>query len=141
MRLLLWLLLLGVVLSLNVHAQRLTSSAGNVPNIVHRMEAGELRMREAAFDELMTSIAKIESAHQEVDEPTLLNTFMTRHPQHADRVKLGLIHLLTKENYLFVEDKTPPSDYDEDDSEHYARLINVVASLDDERAIPALWAQ
>jgi len=45
---------------------------------------------------------------------------------------------LTRENYLFVEDKNPPAIYDEGDSEHYAQLIDVVSSLDDERTIPAL---
>jgi hypothetical protein len=55
-------------------------------------------------------------------------------------VKLGLIQLLSTENYYFIESKNPPTDdHEEDDvSEHYAELIDTVSSLHDERAIPAL---
>jgi len=137
MRVILQSCAVALVCVATVYPQQAKSLDTKLPDIIHRMENGDLATREAAFDELMTTMAA-DKPTQSAGTADLVNRFCARHPEHADRVKLGLIHLLTRENYLFVEDKNPPAIYDEGDSEHYAQLIDVVSSLDDERTIPAL---
>ena len=68
--------------------------------------------------------------------PPLLANFFARYPDQADRLKMGLINLLKADDDAFI--KFGPGAYTEDDSEHYAQAIDLVSSLDDERAIPAL---
>ncbi len=68
----------------------------------------------------------------------VLAAFLKRHPEQANRITLGLIGLLQMGNEAFINDKSPPTAYTENDSEHYAQAIGIVASLDDERTIPAL---
>jgi hypothetical protein len=127
----------ALVLISTPYAQQAKSLDGKLPDIVHRMENGDLATREAAFDELMDYMGADKTTHV-AGTPDLVNKFIVGHPEDADRVKLGLVHLLIRENYLFVEDRNPPAGYDEGDSEHYAQLVEVVSSLDDERTIPAL---
>ena len=125
MRSILQFCLLVGVFGATLYAQQGKSLDGRLRDTIHRMENGDLATREAAFDELMTAMAA-DKPTQSAGTADLVNRFCARHPEHADRVKLGLIHLLTRENYLFVEDKNPPASYDEGDSEHYAQLIDVV---------------
>jgi HEAT repeat protein len=68
----------------------------------------------------------------------VLATFLSQHPEQADRIKLGLIQLLKADNADFQGESTAPGTYTEDDTEHYAEVVNVVSSLNDERAVPAL---
>jgi len=139
MRVILQSCVVALVFVATVYPQQAKSLHSKLPDIIHRMENGDLATREAAFDELMTAMAADKPNHAQSAGPAdFTNRFLARHPEYADRVKLGLIHLLTRENYLFVEDKNPPADYTEDDTEHYAQAIEVVSSLDDERTIPAL---
>lgn len=120
------------------YSQQTKPQNSRLPDIIQRMEDGDLQTREAAFNELMTTMAADDPA-ESARTGERLNRFLAKHPEHADRVKLGLVHLLNRENYLFVEDKNPPTgNYGEDDTEHYAQVIDVVAALDDERTIPAL---
>lgn len=110
-----------------------------------RLESNDLQLREIGFDDLMAV------ASSEVGPPSdpgipgeTLKKFLARHPDQADRIVLGLIHALTEANHLFITDKNVPDrnspigKYSEDDMEHYARLIDSVASLDDQKVIPAL---
>ena len=109
-----------------------------VPDILGRMKNGDLHTQKVAFDELMTQVNSEAAGIR--GKPEALSKFFTLHPEQSDQVKLGLIQLLSQENYYFVDSKSPPPDpHDEDDiGEHYAQLIDTVASMDDERTIPAL---
>lgn len=44
-----------------------------------------------------------------------LARFFKQHPEQAERIRLGLIHLLAEENHLFIEAKNPPPDSHEED--------------------------
>jgi hypothetical protein len=55
-------------------------------------------------------------------------------PSEADRLKVGLIHLVTLENAEVRKRKG----LTEEHSEYYAGLVGAVAALGDERAIPSL---
>jgi hypothetical protein len=115
--------------------------SNNLSDTPASMENGDLHTKKVAFDDLMTLLSSEGPNRAQPASPSVaLNNFFAQHPDQADRVKLGLIHLLNKENHSFIQSKNPPSDPDvEDDiSEHYAELIGVVSSLNDERAIPAL---
>ncbi|HKM47307.1 MAG TPA: HEAT repeat domain-containing protein [Terriglobales bacterium] len=135
----------ALVLAFAAFAQQAPPSGGDkLPSILARMKSEDLHTKIVAFNELMTHVASEAGGPKEGSELTgrsdALNKFFSRHPEQADQVKLGLIQLLTKENYYFIEGKNPPpDDHAEDDvSEHYAELINTVSSLNDDRAIPAL---
>ena len=127
----------ALVFVATVCAQQAKPEPSTLPEILHRMENASLAKRDAAFDELMTMASEDEANGERFAGTSSLNGFLVRHPDHADQIKLALINLLIRENYLFIEDKNPPS-YDEWDTDHYAQLIDVVAELDDDRAIPAL---
>jgi len=96
------------------------------------MADSALSEREAGFDALMALIG------DSSDAATSLPGFLAHHQDLADQITLGLIKLLNGYNYLFVSDPNPPGTYTEVDSEAYAAAIAVVASLNDERAAPAL---
>jgi hypothetical protein len=55
----------------------------------------------------------------------------------ADRLRLGVMHLLTVENGERQQEKRPGA-WSEERSEYYANLIDMVADFNDERAISAL---
>jgi hypothetical protein len=107
------------------------------------MKSADLHTKIVAFDELMTVVQSEASGQQAVESESradILSGFLARNPEQSEAVKLGLIQMLTAENHLFIESKVPPpAAHEEDDvSGHYADLIYVVSSLDDERTIPAL---
>ena len=102
-----------------------------------RMESNDLKVREAAFEE-MRGLMFDGEFYDFPDYPGVLNRFFARYPDQAERVKLGLIQLLTKENSVFMDPNTAPGTYTEDDSEHYASVIGLVSDLEDERSVPAL---
>jgi hypothetical protein len=98
MRFMLRLGIVALVFVATVSAQQAKPLDTKLPDIIDRMENGDLETREAAFDELMTTMASDEPTHpQSTISANLPNRFIARHPEHADRVKLGLIHLLTNE--------------------------------------------
>lgn len=141
------IVLVAVVLAFSgaIHAQQTTPyDSKRLSDMLARMNNGDMHTKVVAFKELMAHV-KSEAgappgATQSARSSDVLNKFFARHPDQADAVKLGLIQLLSTENYYFIESKNPPSDdHEEDDvGEHYAELIDVVSSLHDERAIPAL---
>jgi hypothetical protein len=68
----------------------------------------------------------------------VISRFLTNAGARGDPVKIGLIHLLNTENGTFLGKNARPKTYSEDDTEYYEKVVEAVASLDDERAIPAL---
>ena len=146
-------LLLGVVLigvsARGIAQQSAPADPGKLGDSLSRLESSDLRVREAGFDELMGVVASEVGPPSDPGIPgDSLQKFLARHPDQAAQVGSALIHALTEANHLFIPDqdiasKNPSMEpgtatYTEDDSEDYARLIDAVASLDDERAIPAL---
>ncbi|HTW24637.1 MAG TPA: hypothetical protein VMD78_13615 [Candidatus Baltobacteraceae bacterium] len=134
--------MLWLAVSWTIWAQQpLPAGSHNLQGILSRMENGDLHAQKLAFDDLMTYIASEEPDRpQDSDRSDFLNDFFAQHPDEADKIKLALIHLLSREDYFFIESKNPPPDphVEDDIEEHYPELIHAVASLDDERAIPAL---
>ena len=92
------------------------------------MSSTNWRDRKSAFNE-MPSLADVKQDSGE-----------------ADRLKVGLIHLLAVENAGTKETvpatearpENTTEEHDEEFSDYYGNLIGVVADLNDERAIPAL---
>jgi HEAT repeat protein len=124
----------GLALFGVAHAQQ--NALRDTPGILERIHT-----KKVAFDELMAALASDEPDRSHSQGAIgALNKFIARHPDQADPVKLGLIHLLSKENHFFIEGKnSPPDPYADDEiSGHYSELIDAVSSLNDERAIPAL---
>jgi hypothetical protein len=112
--------------------------SSKLSDILARMKTGDLHTQKVAFDDLIAQINSETAGTRAQSEA--LSKFFSLHPEQADQVKLGLIQLLSQENYYFIESKNPPPDsHAEDDvSNHYAELIDTVSSLNDDRAIPAL---
>ena len=132
----LWLTMCGIA-----SAQATPSGSVRLADILARMENRDLHTHLSAFNDLINYVSSEWPKGSKPSGPSdTLSNFLTKHPDRADQVKLGLIHLLTDENRSFIETKNPPPDsHDEDDiGEYYAELVDTVSSLDDERAIPAL---
>jgi hypothetical protein len=131
----LWLITSGAV-----SAQVEPSGNGRLSDILVRIDNRDLHTHLIAFNDLMTYVSSELPKGSQPKGPDALNNFLTRYPDKADQVKLSLIHLLAEENHLFIETKNPPPDSHEEDDigEYYAELVDTVASLNDERAIPAL---
>jgi hypothetical protein len=111
----------------------------NLFDLLNRAASADLHTREMAFNDLMAYLAS--DARERVtvsDKAEILNQFFSRHPDQAEAVKSGLIQLLDKENETFLGKSVQAGTYGEQDMEHYADVIDVVSSLDDERAIPPL---
>jgi hypothetical protein len=128
-------LLVVLTLSSMIFAQSSTSLDSRISDVMSRMKSSDLKKRQAAFDELMNLKA------EDPGEPgkgghANVAVFLQRHPNQADRVKLGLAQLLSSENDLFTNGA--PRSRTEEDGEYYETLITVVSSLDDERTIPPL---
>lgn len=137
--------MLVLSLALSANAQQESPSGGKeLTDILSEMKSDDMHTKVLAFKELMAHVnseaGSAPGGTQSARSSDVLNKFLARHPERADAVKLGLIQLLSTENYYFIESKNPPADsHEEDDvSEHYAELIDAVSSLHDERAIPAL---
>jgi len=135
------LFIVGLVLSTVLLAQTAPSGTDQLSSILARMKDRDLHAHLTAFYDLL-NYASSEAAHgtQPRGPSDALNSFLVRHPDKADQVKLGLIELLKEENHSFIETKTPPPDSHEEDDvgEYYAALVDTVSSLNDERAIPAV---
>jgi hypothetical protein len=126
----------ALMLSMQVTAQQAASLDSKVSAIVDRMNGSDLHAREAAFDDMMAVVHEGPKQTTEPDHAADLARFFKEHPELADRIKLGLIQLLKVDNVDFQG--AAPGTYTEDDTEHYAVVVNVVSSLQDKRAIPAL---
>jgi HEAT repeat protein len=127
----------ALILSMQLTAQQSTSLDSKVSVILDRMNRSELHTREAAFQDMMALVHEGQKQPTEPDNASALARFFKQHPEQADGVKVGLIQLLKADNADFVENAAPGT-YTENDMAHYAEVINVVSSLNDERAIPVL---
>jgi hypothetical protein len=128
----------ALMLSMQATAQQAASLDSKVSAIVDRMNGNDLHAREAAFNDMMALVHIGPKQTTEPDHAADLARFFKEHPEQTERVKLGLIKLLKADNSDFQGESTPPGTYTEEDTEHYAELVNTVSSLRDERAMPAL---
>lgn len=137
MRQLVWFI--GLILCGAAHAQQGKSLGNKLSDTLTRMQSTDLHTREAAFTDLMSEIAS-EAPNEAPSSSSsqMLDAFFRRHPDQAERVNVGLIQLLGKENETFRGKNVAPGTYTEEDMEHYAKAIDAVSSLNDGRAIPAL---
>lgn len=131
-------LFLALALSTQITAQQPASVDSKVSAILDRMNGNDLHTREAAFNDIMTLIREGQKQTTEPDHAADLAKFFKQHPEHGDGIKLGLIQLLKADNADFQGENTPPGTYTAGDMEHYAEVVHVVSSLNDERAIPVL---
>jgi hypothetical protein len=121
------------------HAQQSASIDSRVSGVLAQMESKDLSAREKAFADMMGLMSEEQHQGHGFVKADVLGSFFERHPDQADRVKMGLIQLLSSENDTFIPGKTTvPGTLTEEDGEYYAEVIDTVSSLDDERAIPAL---
>jgi len=130
------LFMIALVLSAILSAQAAPSGTDQLSSILVRMSGKDLHKREAAFNDMMALIYEGKKGTAESGHADALAKFLKQHPEQADGVKLGLIQLLKADNADFQGGAT--GTYTEDDMNHYAEVVNVVSSLKDERAIPAL---
>ncbi|MGH9511107.1 MAG: hypothetical protein ACRD2U_03120 [Terriglobales bacterium] len=128
----------ALILSAQVTAQQSAPLDSKVSTILPRMNDHALHTREAAFKDMLALVREGQKQTTEPDHAAALAKFLKQHPEHADRIKLGLIQLLKADNADFQGENTPPGTYTGADMEHYAEVVHVVSSLNDERAIPAL---
>jgi hypothetical protein len=128
-------LLFSLAISVGSGAQQPIPVHSKISSALGRMKNKALSAREEAFADLMSHMSEgqpqLSSSRTDV-----FSSFCAIHPEEADRVKLGLIQLLTLEDDTFVKGK--PGSLTEGDVEYYAEVIETVSSLNDERAIPAL---
>jgi hypothetical protein len=132
------LLLILTVATFICEAQQPAFLDGGISSILTRMTSKSVATRNTALDDLVGVIAEGQQLGYDPVYGDVLAVFLKHHPEQANRIKLGLIGLLQIGNKAFINDKAPPMTYTENDSEHYAQTIGMVASLDDERTIPAL---
>lgn len=128
-------LLSVVVLSGTIIAQSSAPLDPKISDALPRMKSSDLKQRQVAFDEVMNLIADEQGQSAEGDHVDVAG-FLKHHPDQADRLTLSLTQLLKSENDVFVHGA--PGSLTEEDGEYYAAVITTVASLDDDRAIPAL---
>ena len=140
MRTILWLFVSAVAIPTAGQAQESATLDKRVTTILARMASRDLATREAAFGDILDVMMEGVQRNSNSGYSGVLASFFARHRDQADRVTLALIDLLKAENDTFIVDEIPPGQgpYTNDDMEHYAQIIEVVASLKDERAIPAL---
>jgi hypothetical protein len=127
-----------IAVSVACRAQQQTPANDRVPSVVARMASPDMATRHAGFDDLINIISEGQKLGFDPEYPTVLATFLARHPEHAERVKLGLINLLQADDNAFTDGTAGPRTHTESDSEHWAAAIDLVSCLKDERAIPAL---
>lgn len=128
----------ALMLSMQVTAHQSASLDSKVANVLARISGRDMQKRKAAFNDMMALIYEGKKGTAESGHADALAAFFKQHPDQADGVKLGLIQLLKADNADFQDKNTPPGTYTEDDMEHYAEVVNVVSSLNDERTIPVL---
>ncbi len=138
MRSTLLMLVLATGTCVTAYAQGSVPANSQVSGILSRMEKRQLAEREAALRDLCKLASNELGQKQGTDCPTALNGFFKRHPDQVEGTTIALITLLTTENGIFMDENTAPGTYNDADSQHYASLIDIVASLNDERSIPPL---
>jgi len=133
-------------LHLSVMAQQPASVSDKVTGILVRMESADRPTRKAAFGELLGVISEANNASQIPDNHATLKNFIARNPEQAEAVRLALIRMLTLENAAVHSPRTSSTTITKENREAgfrsendvYPALIQEVAELKDERAIPAL---
>ena len=128
-----WLLLTSV-LQLQLCAQQTSTTYPSVSSILARMNSASRTEREKAFGEAGERLGS-----------------GTTGAKDADRLRLGIIQLLVRENNEGLRERDEVKQVSpaplagevreeegEEDSDYYSVLIGFVANLNDERAIPAL---
>ncbi len=138
MRLTILLRISVLAISTVCQAQQPAALEKRISEVLALMSSKQVSTRNAALEDLIAVMAEGRQLGFDPAYGDVLAEFLMRHPGQADRVKLGLITLLNRGNDAFIKDKHAPATYTENDSEHYALAIEMVASLNDERAIPAL---
>lgn len=122
MRMKLLLFTLVISIPLLVAAQEGTAVHSAVSGFLDGANVEKWTEREKAFTE-MPAIVEVEK----------------QEPAEAERLKVGLIHLLVVENADVQRAKQTGTRFTtEEHSDYYGNLIGAVAELHDERAIPAL---
>jgi len=138
MRITAWLCFSALAVPMAAPAQKPAPIEARVSRILVRMASPNVAARHAGLDDLIELISAGQDLGFDPEYADALTAFLARHPAQADRIKLGLIKLLQADDDAVRDVKAAPGTYSEDDSEHYAQAIDLVASLNDERAIPAL---
>jgi len=138
MRRILSILVLMTGMSGTTFAQGSEALSNRMPGVLNRMESNQLAERESALSDLC-KLARNESGQaQGTDCAVALSGLLKQHPEQVEATTVALIKSLTADNGVFMDENTAPGTYTEADSEHYATLIDIVASLNDERSIPSL---
>ncbi len=117
-------------------AQKQSALNDRIRDVVGRMVSPDLRTREAALGELGEVLSEDTGIYA---YSSSLGRFFARHPALADQIELGLIKLLNADNEAFNDPGIPDGKYTEDDLDLYDSAIEALVSLNDERAIPALF--
>jgi hypothetical protein len=130
------LVLLGF--SVSVFAQQAARLDNRLSDSLVRMQSQDLRTREIAFQDLISNLRQVQGEQANNRPSEVVPRFLKNAGPNGERVKTGLIGLLNTENNTFQGRNVRPQTYSEVDMEHYAGVIEAVASLDDERAIPVL---
>ena len=127
-----------LLVAFQLPAQQATGSGPTVSRVLQGMKSPKWAQREEAFGKASELLASGEIS-----------------PKDADRLRLGIIQLLVYENNGGLDDadgqtkqasantgdvveEADEGGEGDQEGEYYAELINFVAHMDDERAIPAL---
>lgn len=142
MRTALAMLVFVLVVSVPVDARQATSLDGKLTDIFNRMESKDAGTRETSFDDLAElwdegkDVAVYANGSGIAGYRNVLINFFSRHPEQAERLKLGLIRLLGTENNAMKHARA--GSMDEDYGEYVFALTQAVSALKDDRAIPVL---
>lgn len=128
------LLLFGV--SVPIYAGQSTPLDSRLTEILNRSQSKDLHARETAFADLCNLWYEEKDASSQYGDIGGTGQFFFRHPEQAERVKLGLIRMLQIENNAMKE--APVGSLDEADGEYVFELTQTVSALKDDRAIPVL---
>jgi hypothetical protein len=128
----------SILISMVCRAQESVSLDSQVTTVLGRMANSDMATRHAGFDDFIKMISDGKKLGFDPEYPNILATFLARHPDQADRVTLGLVNLLQADDNAFTDRKIAPGTYRENDSEHWAAVLDLVSCLNDERTIPAL---
>jgi HEAT repeat protein len=102
------------------------------------LRSPDLATRREAFTALHQSMAAEFKGAPRLSADEMRHRYLAQHPADADNIKTALIRLLKTENDTFLSAAVPPGTYTETEMEYYEHVVEAVASLHDERAMPGL---
>jgi hypothetical protein len=137
MRVTLWSFLSAIAIS-TCRSEQSASIDDRIAAAVTSMQSASMATRHAAFDDLIQIVSDGKQLGPDPAYAPMLGVFLRLHPDKTDSITLGLISLLKADDDAFVSTKTARGTYTENDTEHWARAIDIVSCLNDERTIPAL---